>query len=43
VEQAYGEALINLFARSHGEPSPSLVRGAERYRQLVGQPQEERP
>lgn len=42
VEQAYAEALINLFARSPGEPSPSLVRAAERYRQLVGQPQEER-
>jgi tetratricopeptide (TPR) repeat protein len=43
VEHAYSEALVNLFAQSPEVPSPSLVHAAQRYRQLVGEPQEERP
>jgi hypothetical protein len=42
VEQAYSEALVNLFAQSPDVPSPSLVHAAQRYRQLVAEPQEER-
>jgi hypothetical protein len=42
VEQVYAEALVNLFARNPGEPSPALVHAAHTYRQLVGQPHGER-
>jgi hypothetical protein len=42
VEQAYAEALVGWFARSAGPPSPSLIRAARMYQQLVGDPMEER-
>jgi len=42
VEQVYAEALVNLFARTPGEPSPTLVHAAQIYRRLVVQPHEER-
>ena len=43
VEQVYAEALVNWFAQSTGEPSPSLLRAAQNYRELVDEPKEERP
>jgi hypothetical protein len=43
VEQAYAEALVNLFAQSAGEPSPSLILAAQQYSRLVREPKGERP
>jgi hypothetical protein len=43
VEQAYAEALVNLFAQSPGQPSPSLIVAAQQYSRLVHEPKGGRP
>lgn len=43
VEQAYAEALVNLFAQSAGAPPASLIVAAQQYSRLVREPKGERP